>query len=66
MDPEITNWRKSSRSDADGNCVEVGTSTDGKSIGIRDSKNREGGMLLPSRPAWEAFIEGVRQGKFNI
>ncbi|WP_190819728.1 DUF397 domain-containing protein [Saccharopolyspora pogona] len=36
-------WRKSSRSASGGNCVEVGFAPD--AIGIRDSKDRDGGRL---------------------
>jgi Domain of unknown function (DUF397) len=39
-----TRWVKSSRSFANGNCVEAATLPDGL-IGIRDSKNPEGPVL---------------------
>lgn len=33
-------WRKASRSGQEGNCVEVGRTTDGTLAAVQDSKNR--------------------------
>jgi hypothetical protein len=65
MDIDFRNWRKSTYSDADGNCVEVGESADGQTIGIRDTKSRGGGTLTYSRAAWTTFLHHVRQGEFG-
>lgn len=40
----ITNWRKPSRSEGNGACVELGY--DATSSGVRDSKNAAGPALL--------------------
>jgi hypothetical protein len=55
-------WRKSSRCEA-GACVEVASLIDG--VGMRDAKVAAGPVLVFGRPAWEAFVEGVRAGDFE-
>lgn len=60
-----TAWRKSRRSDGDGNCVEVAPSHDGTTIGVRDSKNRDAGILEFDRTAWRSFIDDVRRGEVD-
>lgn len=56
----FTTWRTSSRSGSQSNCVEVGTSTDGRYIGVRDSKHRAGGVLVCTRAEWAAFLAVTR------
>ena len=48
MTPQITNWRKSTRSGNQANCVEVGSAD--AVVGVRDSKDREGPRGRPSCP----------------
>jgi hypothetical protein len=50
----ITNWKRSKRSGAKGNCVEIGTSLGG--TGIRDSKAPEAGEVRVSHVALAHFI----------
>jgi hypothetical protein len=57
-------WIKSSRSFANGNCVEIAALPDGM-IGIRDSKNPEGPILRFAPDEWKAFIGGVRRREFG-
>lgn len=59
------NWRKSSHSDGDGNCVEVSISRCGNAVGVRDTKDRDGGTLEFTRAAWQDFIGGVRDSEFD-
>jgi len=62
----MTEWRKSSFSQGNGNCVEI--SHVGGTFGgvlIRDSKDREGPMLRFTDPEWAAFVAGVAAGDFN-
>ena len=63
MDLSSGEWRKSSRSGANG-CVEVAV-VDGK-VAVRDSKNRRGPVLLFTPLEWEAFVGGVRDGEFDL
>ncbi len=58
------NWVKSSLSFANGNCVEVADLTDG-SIGVRNSRDREGRILRFTSDEWDAFLGGVRNGEFD-
>ncbi|MDI5940133.1 DUF397 domain-containing protein [Micromonospora sp. PTRAS2] len=51
-------WRKSTRSNGSGDCVEV-AGLPGK-IGLRDSKDPAGPVLIFEQAPWAAFIEGVK------
>jgi hypothetical protein len=59
-----SNWRKSSFSFANGNCLEVSSAS--LSVLVRDTKNRALGPVLRFTPdEWHAFIGGVRKGEFD-
>lgn len=51
-------WRKSTRSNNGGNCVEVATNLTGV-VGIRDSKDAAGGTLAVTPAEWRAFLAGI-------
>ncbi|MFI1799886.1 DUF397 domain-containing protein [Streptomyces sp. NPDC020379] len=53
-------WKRSSHSGNNGNCVEVAHLVSGVDLGVRDSKNIEGGALSFSREQWTAFVEFVK------
>lgn len=58
-------WFKSSLSGPlTDNCVEVAFA--GDLIGVRDSKNREGGVLVFTKTEWKAFVEGVKLSEFDL
>jgi hypothetical protein len=57
-------WVKSSLSFANGNCVEV-SDQPGGTIGVRNSREREGPVLRFTPDEWQAFLGGVRNGEFD-
>lgn len=65
MDRQFGTWRKSTRSGGGDHCVEVATAGD-RFVGVRDSKNPDGGVLAFSPDAWSDFVEGVRSGEFDL
>ena len=55
-------WRKSSFSSGNGgNCVEVAFI--GDSVGMRDSKNPNGGMIFVDSVGLAALVAGVKAGR---
>ena len=54
-------YRKSSYSSAQGNCVEVATLPDGTHL-VRDTKNRDGGTLQFTAEEWRAFTDEIKAG----
>ncbi|MGC5032282.1 DUF397 domain-containing protein [Micromonospora sp. DT229] len=57
-------WRKSTRSNGSGNCVEVADDLAG-SVGLRDSKDPDGPVLAFSPASWIAFVTGVQRDMFG-
>ncbi|WP_153534169.1 DUF397 domain-containing protein [Actinomadura macrotermitis] len=56
-------WRKSTRSEGVGNCVQV---TVAYWVGVRDSKDPEGPVLWFTGDEWKAFLAGARAGEFDL
>ncbi|GAA0919556.1 DUF397 domain-containing protein [Virgisporangium aurantiacum] len=58
-------WQKSTRSGpVSDNCVEIAF-VDG-AIAMRDSKHPEGPVLLFTAEEWDAFVEGAKDGEFDV
>ncbi|MEV0660426.1 DUF397 domain-containing protein [Actinomadura luteofluorescens] len=57
-------WRKSSRSNSQQECVEVAQSP--TSIGIRDSQNPEGGHLALDRSSFTALLARAKAGDLDL
>ncbi|AVT38945.1 DUF397 domain-containing protein [Plantactinospora sp. BB1] len=57
-EPTILNWRKSTRSGAEGSCVEVAVDVPGQVL-VRDTKDRHGGTLALRPAAWRCFVNGL-------
>ncbi|GAA4860187.1 DUF397 domain-containing protein [Saccharopolyspora cebuensis] len=56
---DFAGWRKSSHSGAEGDCVEVGTAPG--VVGVRDSKHRDGAVLVFGRASWQRFITAMSE-----
>jgi Domain of unknown function (DUF397) len=57
-------WRKSKRSGALGNCVEVASLASGE-IAVRNSRFPEGPALVYTRDEMAAFLAGAKDGEFD-
>jgi hypothetical protein len=57
-------WHKSTASQPDGDCLEVAIGVD--AVRIRHSKDRSGAILSFTYAEWQAFLEGARNGEFNL
>lgn len=58
-------WRKSSWSAYNGNCVEVAELRTG-AIAVRDTKDREGPVLVLDRTDWGSFLARVKSGDLAV
>jgi len=57
----MTAWRKSTRSSANTDCVEIAGDLDA----VRDSKNEGGPVLKISPSGLRTFLVGIKQGRFE-
>ncbi|MFC4018919.1 DUF397 domain-containing protein [Micromonospora sp. GCM10011542] len=60
----LVTWRKSTRSNGSGNCVEVADSLAGK-VGLRDSKDPAGPVLTFGPKAWSLFVGSVKRERLG-
>lgn len=64
IDPGTLDWRKSSFTANNGQCVELSALPDG-GVAMRDSKNPTGPHLCYTSGEWDAFKKGFLAGEFN-
>ncbi|TDQ00636.1 DUF397 domain-containing protein [Labedaea rhizosphaerae] len=57
-------WRKSSRSNGGGACVEIAVLPE--AAAVRDSKNQSAGALVLGADAWTAFRAAAKQGDLDL
>jgi uncharacterized protein DUF397 len=65
-DADLTDavWRKSTRSNSGGNCVEVARNLPGV-VAVRNSRHPRGPVLTFSPDEWSVFLAGLLAGEFS-
>jgi hypothetical protein len=58
-------WRKSTRSIGNGQCVEAAQLADGR-LAMRDSTDMTGPSILFAQEAWHTFLKKVKKGDPGI
>ena len=58
-------WRKATKSAHNGGCVEVRRNESG-GVDVRDSKDRSKAPHSYTANEWDAFIDGARNGEFDL
>lgn len=59
-------WRKATKSGANGgDCIEVAPLSGGR-VGIRDTERPDLAPLVVKAGVWDAFTDGVKKGEFDF
>jgi Domain of unknown function (DUF397) len=62
---ELNKWVKASKSDGNGNCVEVRLTDE--AVEVRDSKqDGQGPTHAYTYAEWAAFLDGAKNGEFDL
>ena len=61
--PEEAWFKSSYSSGSEGNCLEAADLE--PTVGVRDSKDKQGPALVFPKSTWAAFVTGVRTGDFG-
>jgi len=64
LDLTYAQWRKSSYSSANGQCVEVADLPE--AVAVRDSKDPAGPKLFFTRVGWQEFVSAVAEGRAKL
>ncbi len=62
-DLSTATWRRSSRSSATANCVEVAAA--GPAVGVRDSKDPDGPVLVLPAASWTHFVAAISSDRLG-
>ena len=57
-------WIKSKLSNPSGNCVEL-ASVPGNQVGVRNSRDPRGPVLVYTAGEWNAFLKSAKAGEFD-
>jgi Domain of unknown function (DUF397) len=63
-DPPRADWRKSTRSNGGGECVEVAFTPD--AIAIRDSKAPQNPVIAVAPTKWHALVRAIKSGHYDL
>ncbi len=62
VDLSSADWRKSSHSSGEGQCVQIAANVPGM-VAVRDSKDPDGPKLIFTSAEWAAFIHRVKRSR---
>jgi Domain of unknown function (DUF397) len=65
MNQHRARWRKSSRSSANGACVELAAATPG-SVAVRDSKDPQSPALVFDASEWRGLVWSIKRGEHDL